>query len=201
MRRPLGGGAGRRRAQAQGQPQGPGRQGPGRLAREPRGLRGRPGPRDPDHRAGVRRLRHRGRQVHAGRRPRGQVHRLPPQAGRLRPAPARRADDPRQAAARRHHPGAAGGVRGGDREVGAAAQGPHHDAREHPDPPRAAARRGEVHPPDQRRRALLARGLRQHDPQRHRRSLGRDHARASCSTSLRTRWPTSATSCATRSRS
>ena len=56
----------------------------------------------------------------------------------------------------------------------------------------------QVHPPDQRRRALLTRGLRQHDPQRHGRSLGRDHARASCSTSLPTRWPTSATSSATR---
>ena len=58
--------------------------------------------------------------------------------------------------------------------------------------------RGEVHPRDQRRRPLLARGLRQHDPQRHRRPLGRDHARASSSTSRHTRWPTSATSCATR---
>ena len=56
-----------------------------------------------------------------------------------------------------------------------AAQGPHHDAREHPDPPHPAPRRGEVHPRDLRRRALLTRGLRQHDPQRHRRPLGRDH--------------------------
>ena len=38
-------------------------QGPQGFAREPRGLRERPGPRDPDHRARVRRLRHRGHEV------------------------------------------------------------------------------------------------------------------------------------------
>ena len=41
----------------------------------------------------------------------GPVHRLPPQAGRLRPAPARRPDDPRQAAVRRRHPRADGRLR------------------------------------------------------------------------------------------
>ena len=47
----------------------------------------------------------------ARRDARGPVHRLPPQAGRLRPAPARRADDPREAAVRRRHPRADGGLR------------------------------------------------------------------------------------------
>ena len=39
------------------------------------------------------------------------VHRLPPEAGRLRPAPARRPDDPREAADGRHHARAARGLR------------------------------------------------------------------------------------------
>ena len=39
----------------------------------------------------------------ARRAARGAVHRLPAQAGRLRPAPARRADDPREAADGRRH--------------------------------------------------------------------------------------------------
>ena len=39
----------------------------------------------------------------ARRADRGAVHRLPPEAGRLRPAPARRADDPGQASVRRRH--------------------------------------------------------------------------------------------------
>ena len=79
-----------------------------------------------------------------GQVPRGEtrgdrVHRLPPQAGRLRPAPARRADDPRQAADGRHHARAAGGLRRRHRALRAAEQGPHHDAPEHPDAPRPAA--------------------------------------------------------------
>ena len=57
-----------------------------------------PGHDHPDHRAGVRRLRQRGREVPRRRHGRGRVHRLPPEAGRLRPAPGRRPDDPRQAA-------------------------------------------------------------------------------------------------------
>ena len=169
----------RRRAQARGQPQGPARQGQGRLAREPRGLRERPGARHPDPRAGVRRLRHRGRQVHARRHARGQVHRLPPQAGRLRPAPARRPDDPRKLPLGGITPEQMEAFADVIEQLRAARQGPHHDAPEHPVPPRPPPRRREVHPPDQRRRALLARGLRQHDPQRHRRPLGRGHARAS----------------------
>ncbi len=56
-------------------------------------------------------------------------------------------------------------------------------------------------PRDLRGRALVARGLREHGPQRHRRPLGGGHARASSSTSPPTRPPTSATSSATRRRS
>ena len=97
----LGAGPDLRRAQARRIQQGSGRQGQGRLAREPRGLRERARARDPDHRARVRRLRHRGRQVPRAATARGPVHRLPPQAGRLRPAPAGRADDPGEAAVRR----------------------------------------------------------------------------------------------------
>ena len=59
------------------------------------------------------------------------------------------------------------------REVRAPEQGPHHDAAEHPDPPRPAARRRQGDPRALRRRPLLPRGLRQHDAQRHRRPLGR----------------------------
>ena len=109
--------------------------------RQPRGLRERPRPRHPDPRAGVRRLRQRGREVPRGRHARERVHRLPPEAGRLRPAPGRRPDDPREAAVRRHHAGADGHVRRRRRAVRAAQQGPHHDAPEHPDPPHPAARR------------------------------------------------------------
>ena len=56
-------------------------------------------------------------------------------------------------------------------------QGPHHDPPEHPDPPRAAARHRAAAARDRRGRPLLARGLRQHDPQRHRRPLGRRRPR------------------------
>ena len=148
------------------------RQGQARLAREPGGLRQRPGAHDPDPRARVRRLRHRGGQVPARRADRGAVHRFPPQAGGLRPAPARRADDPGEAALRRGQPRTAGGVRRRYRAAGPAQQGAHHHPSEHPDPPHPPRRRGRIHPPDQRSRALLARGLRQHDPQRDRRPLG-----------------------------
>ena len=113
------------------------------------------------------------------RRPdrRRRVHRLPPQAGRLRPAPARRADGAGQASLRRRHPAADGGLRQRGREVRAAEQGPHHDPAEHPDPPRPAARHGVAAARDRRGRPLLARGLRQHGAQRHRRSLGRRRPR------------------------
>ena len=84
---------------------------PRRIADEPRGRRERPGPHHPDPRARVRRLRHRGREVPRRADARDRVHRLPPQAGRLRPAPGRRPDDPREAAVRRHHAGADGDVR------------------------------------------------------------------------------------------
>ena len=59
-----------------------------------------------------------------------------------------------------------------DRAVRAAQQGPHHDAPEHPDPPHPAGRRGEGDPRDLRLRPVLARGLRQHGAQRHRRPVG-----------------------------
>ena len=108
------------------------------------------------------------------RRDRGAgVHQVPPQAGRLRPAPARRADDPRQAAVGRHHARAARGLRRRHREVRAAEQGAHHDAPEHPAAPRPAARRRRGDPRAVGRRPVLARGLRQHRPQRHRRPVGR----------------------------
>ena len=143
------------------------------LPREPGGPRGRPGPHHPDPPARVRRLRQRGGEV-PRRRDRGdRVHRLPPQAGRLRPAPGRRPDGPREAAVRRRHAGADGDVRGRGREVRAAQQGPHHHAPEHPDPPHPAARRGRADPRDLRRRALQPRGLRQHRAQRDRRPVGR----------------------------
>ena len=71
---------------------------PPRDAREPRGSRGRPRPHHPDHRARVRRLRHGVTALPAGRHRRDRVHQVPPEAGRLRPAPGRRPDDPRQAA-------------------------------------------------------------------------------------------------------
>ena len=140
---------------------------------QPRGHRERPGPRHPDPRARVRRLRQRGGEV-PGRRDRGErVHRLPPEAGRVRPAPGRRADDPDQAADGRHHARAVGDVRGRHRGVRAAEQVAHHHAPEHPDPPHPAAPRGRADPQDLRLRAVLARGLRQHRPQRDRRPLRR----------------------------
>ena len=157
--------------------QGAARQGPARLAGEPRVLRERARARDPDHRARVRRLRHRGREVPRRADPRGPVHRLPPQAGRLRPAPARRADDPGEAPLRRRQPGADGGLRRRRRALRAARQGPHHDPPERPDPPRSPARHREADPRDLRGRPLLAGGLRQHGPQRDRRSLGRGGGR------------------------
>ena len=129
------------------------------------------------------------------------VHRLPPEAGRLRPAPGRRADDPREAAVRRHHAGADGHVRRRGRAVRAAQQGPHHHAPEHPDPPRPAARRGGADPRDLRRRALQPRGLRQHRPQRDRRPVGRRLPRRAVRPDALRRAPTCATSCATPRRS
>ncbi len=78
-----------------------------------------------------------------------------------------------------------------------ARQGPHHDPPEHPDPPHPARRHGRGDPQDQRGGPLLARGLRQHDAQRHRRSLGRrQRGRALRHHPLRGA-PTSATSSAT----
>ena len=122
--------------------------------------------------AGVRRLQDRGHEVPRRRAARGRVHQVPPQAGRLRPAPARRADDPREAALRRGHARADGELRRRDREVRAAEQGPHHDAPEHPDAPHPAAGRREGDPRARRGRAVQPRGLRQHDAQRDRRPVG-----------------------------
>ncbi len=66
---------------------------------------------------GVRRLRQRGREVPRRRHARERVHRLPAEAGRLRPAPARRPDDPDQAAVRRRHAGPDGRLRRRDRDA------------------------------------------------------------------------------------
>ena len=115
----------------------------------------------------------------AGDTRRGPVHRLPAQAGRVRPAPGRRADVPHQAADGRGHARAARGVRRCGGGVRPAEQGPHHHAPEHPDPPHPAARDGRADPQGLRLRPLLARGLRQHGAQRHRRPVGgRDRGRA-----------------------
>ena len=108
---------------------------------------------------------------------RERVHRVPPETGRLRAAPARRPDGPGQASVRRGHAGSDGLLRRRRRALGAAEQGPHHHPPEHPDPPRAAARHGGPAQGDLRVRALLARGLRQHGPQRDRRPLGRHRPR------------------------
>ena len=148
-----------------------------RVARRPRGLRRRSRSCHPDHRARVRRLRLRGAEVPRRRHARGRVHRLPPEAGRLRTAPGRRPDDPREAAVRRHHAGPARSLRRRGREVHAAQEGSHHDPPEHPAAPHPAARRREGDPRAQRRGALLTRGLRQHGAQRHRRSLRRHQRR------------------------
>ena len=145
---------------------------PARHARGPRGPPERARARDPDPAAGVRRLQDRGTKFLDGRDRGRRVHQVPPQAGRLRPAPGRRADDPREAALRRGHAGADGVVRRRGREVRAAEQGPHHDAPEHPDAPRPAAGRREADPRDRRVGAVQPRGLRQHDAQRHRRPVG-----------------------------
>ena len=178
------------------------RQGKSGSLENPEVLRERPGPRDPDPRARVRRLRQRGASKFLdGETAGGPVHRLPPQAGRLRPAPGRRPDDPREAAVRRRHAGADGGVRRRRREVRAAEQGPHHHAPElpvpphpaAPTPPRRSARSRDVRP-------LQPRGLRQHRPQRDRRPVGgRLRGRAVRPHPLR-RAPSCATSCATRRR-
>ena len=110
-----------------------------------------------------------------GRPAGGGLHQVPPQAGRLRPAPARRPDDPRQAADGRRHARSARRLRRRDRGVRAAAQGPRDDAPEHPDAPHPAPRRREADARDLRGRPVLAGGLRQHDAQRHRRPA-RGHA-------------------------
>ena len=104
---------------------------------------------------------------------RGGVHRVPPEAGGLRPAPGGRPDDPGQAALRRGDARAAGGLRRRHRALRPAAQGPHHHPAELPVPPCPARRRRQVHPDDLRRRALQPRGVRQHGAQRDRRPVGR----------------------------
>ena len=111
-------------------------------------------------------------QVPGRRYARGRVHQVPPEAGRVRPAPGRRADDPREAAVRRGHAGADGELRRRDREVRAAEQGPRHHAAEHPDAPHAADGSREGDPRDRRDRAVQPRGLRQHDAQRDGRPVG-----------------------------
>ena len=65
-------------------------------------------------------------------------------------------DDPRQAPLRRRHAGADGRLRRRRRDVRAAEQGPHHDAPEHPDPPRPAARHADAAARHQQRSASPA---------------------------------------------
>ena len=144
------------------------------VAREPGGPRGRPRPRDPDPRARVRRLRQRGREVprrrdaeetefigfrlkqgvYGQRQPDVQMCRVKLPLGGVTP-------EQMDTFARRR------------RALGAARQGAHHDAPEHPDPPRPAARHGGADPRDLRRRPVEPRGLRQHRPQRDGRPVGR----------------------------
>ena len=109
-----------------------------------------------------------------GQTRRERVHRLPPEAGRLRPAPARRPDDPRQAAVRRHHARADGRLR--RRRSSSTRRSTRATSR------RARTSRSTTcrcaTPPKlirelSRRRPVLARGLRQHRAQRHRRPVGR----------------------------
>ena len=69
-------------------------------------------------------------------------------------------------------PGADGVLRGRDREVRAAEQGPHHDQAEHPDAPHPAARSRAGDPRARRVGAVQPRGLREHGPQRDRRPVG-----------------------------
>ena len=107
-----------------------------------------------------------------GQTPGGRVHQVPPQAGGVRAAPGRRADDPREAAVRGDHARADGEVRRRDREVRAAQQGPHHHAPEHPDAPHPAAGSRAGDPRAGRGGALQPRGVRQHRAQRHRRPVG-----------------------------
>ncbi len=74
------------------------------------------------------------------------------------------------------------------REVRAPEQGAHHDATEHPDAPRPAARRREGDPRARRGGSVQPRGMREHDAQRHRRPVGgRGEGRAVRSHSLRGR--------------
>ena len=108
-----------------------------------------------------------------GRARGGRVHRLPPPAGRLRAASGRAADDPREAPLRRRHPRAARGVRSVIERYVPLRKG-HLTTRQnvqlhHVPLPDAAKLIREI----SRHRSVLARGLRQHDPQRHRRPVGR----------------------------
>jgi len=120
------------------------------LDRGPRGPRERPRPTSiPVLEREVRRLRHRSRpSSSAARRPETEFHRLPPQAGRLRPSASPNVQ---------MIPGSSlpmGGITPEQMEAFAdgiekyapAQQGPHHHAPEHPDPPHCARRRGQVHP-------------------------------------------------------
>ena len=143
------------------------------LARQSGGLRERAWARDPDPGARVRRLRQRGGEVPRGQHRGGRLHQVPPPAGRVRPAPGRRPDDPREAAVRGHHARADGDLRRRGGALGAPEQGARHHAPEHPAPPHPAARRRRGDPRARRGRPLLARGLRQHRPQRDRRPVGR----------------------------
>ena len=112
------------------------------------------------------------------------VHRLPPQAGRLRPAPARRADDPREAADGRHHARAAGGLRRRHRAVRAArTRATSRRARTSRSTTCRCDDAAEADPRALRRRPVEPRGLRQHGAQRHRRPVGRRLRATSSSTS------------------
>ncbi len=72
--------------------------------------------------------------------------------------------------ARRHHAGAGGGVCGSESSAGRRWARDASRRAEHRDPPHPPSRKDAAdHPPDQRLRPLLPRGLREHDPERHRR--------------------------------
>ena len=177
-------------------------QGPGRHPGEPGDLRERPRPRHPDHRARVRRLRQRSREVprrRAARRTSSSASASNrASTGSASPTSRWSGSSFPSAASRRSRWTPSPSV---VEKYAPLEQGPHHDPPEHPDPPRAAARHGAAAARDRRVRALLARGLRQHDPQRHRRPLGRRRPRRGLRPDRPTPAPTSATSSATRRRS
>jgi len=111
-----------------------------RLAGEPRAGRERAGSRDPRSSRKSLTTSTPSPPAPQGSARRRRVHQVSPEAGRLRPAPARRADGARQAADGRRHARPARRLRRRDREARAPAQGPRHDPPEHPDAPHPRCR-------------------------------------------------------------